>query len=193
MVVATPQILIAGLGNLPFPSTRHSVGHLIIDALASRLGITLVNDRSLGGYFGSSNVYFGVHSVKVSLFKPKALMNISGSQVASALSKTSPTRSPTSLILIHDSLSHKPLTISPKLSGSANGHNGVKSVISALGNQQGFWRLRVGIGKNEGVDAAEYVLSKLSREEREFWGRGEGVDLVWKEVEKIMGKSFGSG
>ena len=99
------------------------------------------------------------------------------------LRKTSHT--PQSLVVICDSLLHKPDVVSQKFGGSANGHNGVKSVISALGTPD-FYRLRIGIGKNEGVDAAEYVLQRLSNREREFWGaNGQGLDLVLKHIEKI--------
>ncbi|KZT22604.1 hypothetical protein NEOLEDRAFT_1137859 [Neolentinus lepideus HHB14362 ss-1] len=66
----------------------------------------------------------------------EALMNICGPQVAAALHGGSST-----LIVIHDSLEHKPLTLSPKFGGSAGGHNGVRSIISALGNDSQFHRL----------------------------------------------------
>lgn len=111
-------------------------------------------------------------------------MNISGRPVANALRHTA--RSPSSLIIIHDSLSHKPITLSPKLGGSANGHNGVKSVIAALGGNMDFHRLRVGIGRG-GSDPAEYVLGNLSSHELQFWGSsGQGTDLVWRELEKTL-------
>jgi len=110
-------------------------------------------------------------------------MNVSGPSVRSILHKTSHT--PQSLLVIHDSLSHKLDVVSWRLGGSANGHNGVKSVISALGTPD-FHRLRLGIGKNEGVDAAEYVLQRLSNHERTFWGPyGEGLDMVLKDIERI--------
>lgn len=110
-------------------------------------------------------------------------MNVSGPSVQKILRKTSHT--PQSLVIIHDSLGHKLEVVSRRLGGSANGHNGVKSVISALGTPD-FHRLRIGIGKNEGIDAAEYVLQKLSNHERTFWGTyGQGLDLVLKNVEQI--------
>jgi len=184
MVVAVPRILIVGLGNLPFPMTRHSIGHLILDSLASRLGIHFANDRALGGLSARTNVVIGENSVDVTLFKPKAFMNISGRPVATALRNS--VGSPASMIVIHDSLSHKPNTISPKSGGSANGHNGVKSIIAALGGEMNFHRFRIGIGR-DGSDAAEYVLGKLSPGERIFWGQdGKGTDLIWNELEKTV-------
>jgi len=189
MVVSIPQILIVGLGNLAMPMTRHSVGHLIIDSLASRLGICMTSDRAMGGIIGHTTTTFGEDLVSVTLFKSKTFMNISGPSVSTALRQT--VRSSSSMIVIHDSLTHKPEKLSYKLGGSANGHNGIKSVISALGGDANFHRLRAGIGHND-VDAAEYVLRKLSQHERKFWGEdGEGVDLVFDEVERIVGKLTG--
>jgi len=118
------------------------------------------------------------------LHSEEALMNLSGRSVSAVLRQT--VQSSSSMIVIHDSLTHRPMKLSYKLGGSANGHNGIKSVMSALGGDAGFHRLRIGIGHND-VDAAEYVLAKLSQHEREFWGQdGEGVDLVLHEVEQIM-------
>ncbi|KAF8893465.1 peptidyl-tRNA hydrolase [Infundibulicybe gibba] len=179
MVVAIPKILVVGLGNLPFPVTRHSVGQRIVDSLASRLGIHMSSDR--GGYSGQRDVMLGDILVSLTLFKSKSLMNISGPSIAAAYRKS--VASPTALIVLSDSLSHKPQTLSVRLGGSANGHNGVKSIISALGGEMGFYRFRVGIGRDE-TDAATYVMRNLSAHERRFWD-DQGLDLVLKEVEKV--------
>jgi peptidyl-tRNA hydrolase, PTH1 family len=109
-------------------------------------------------------------------------MNISGPSVAKILRKT--VQIPKAMVLIHDSLGHKTEVVSPRLGGSANGHNGVKSVISALGTPE-FHRLRVGIGKND-IDAAEFVLQRLSNHERQFWSsNGPGMDLVLQRLGTI--------
>ena len=111
-------------------------------------------------------------------------MNVSGLSVRKILRKTSHT--PQSLVIICNSLLHKPDVVSLKFGGSANGHNSVKSVISALGTPD-LYRLRIGIGKNEAIDTAGYVLQKLSNREREFWGtNGQGLDLVLKHIEQIV-------
>ena len=186
----------------------NSVGHLIIDSLASRLGVRMTSDRAMGGIVGHTRTTFGEELVSVTLFKPsecllhpgkynitnivlsqEPLMNISGRSVSAALRQTAQLSS--SMIVIHDSLSHKPEKLSYKLGGSANGHNGIKSIISALGGDAGFHRIRIGIGHND-ADAAEYVLGKLSQHERQFWGEGgEGINLVLNEVERIAGKLTG--
>ncbi|KAF8902922.1 peptidyl-tRNA hydrolase [Gymnopilus junonius] len=184
MPVATvPQLFIAGLGNLPYPMTRHSVGQLVIDALATRLGIQMKSDR--GGYSGHGNVFIGSTSVNLTLFKSKSLMNISGPSIVKAYRQT--VNSPASMIILTDSLDHRVTALSVKLGGSANGHNGVKSIISALGGESGFYRFRLGIGRDE-TDAAAYVLQRLSSHERQYWNN-EGLDAILREIEKVALKA----
>lgn len=177
---------------------------MIVDSLASRLGITLANER--GGYSGSGIVQIGETQVSLTLYKSsmsseilyvcfsihtclirlqESFMNISGPSIVAACRKT--VSIPSSMIVISDSLSHRVETLSARLGGSPNGHNGVKSVISALGNDPNFYRFRVGIGRNEGTDAADYVLQRLSNHEVQFW-TADGIDLVLKEIEKIAHK-----
>ena len=116
-------------------------------------------------------------------------MNISGRPVAHLLRTTAV--EPERLIVIVDSLDHKPCSISPKFGGSANGHNGVRSVIAALGSCADFHRLRLGIGR--GDDVTNYVLGPLSPQEREYWSAsGSGSELVWRELTRIIGKSLAS-
>ncbi|KAG5729572.1 Peptidyl-tRNA hydrolase [Termitomyces sp. T112] len=179
MPVSLPRILIVGLGNLPLPLTRHSVGQLIIDSLATRLDITLSADRS--GFAGHGTVIIGETMVSLHLFKSKSLMNVSGPSIAAVCRKT--VQSPKSMIVISDSLSHKVETMHTRLGGSANGHNGVKSIISALGNDMNFHRFRIGIGRDD-TDAATYVMNKLSSHERHFWAN-EGLDLLLSGIEKV--------
>ena len=186
-------------------SSLVSVGQLVIDALAARLGISMRADR--GGVLGRGNVRIGNSVVDVTLFKSsmssvprsivasqqahhnpiftESLMNISGPSIVKAYRQA--VNSPTSMIVLTDSLSHRPGTLSVKLGGSAEGHNGVKSIIQALGGEPGFYRFRLGIGR-DGTDAADYVLQRLSSFERQFWNN-EGLDLVLREIEKIALKT----
>ncbi|KAG6866374.1 hypothetical protein C0991_005295 [Blastosporella zonata] len=136
------------------------------------------------GFMGQSTVTIGETLVSLHLYKSKFLMNVSGPSIAAACRRTIP--SPSSMIVISDSLSHKVETMHARLGGSANGHNGVKSIISALGNDMNFHRFRIGIGRDD-TDAAKYVLSKLPSHERRFWDN-EGLDLVLSEIEKVARK-----
>jgi PTH1 family peptidyl-tRNA hydrolase len=112
-------------------------------------------------------------------------MNISGPSIAAAYRQS--VNSPSSMIILSDSLSHKIETLSVKLGGSANGHNGVKSLISALGGELGFYRFRLGIGRDKS-DAAIYVMRQLSYHQRRFW-TDEGLDLILKEIEMVAQKA----
>ncbi|KAJ7634635.1 peptidyl-tRNA hydrolase [Roridomyces roridus] len=175
-----PRLLVAGLGNLPYPNTRHSLGQLIIDELAWRTGIQLSSDRD--GFCGhGQNVSLGETRVDLVLYKSKHLMNISGPSIAAACrSRGIP---PHMLVLVSDSTDHDPCKLNCRLGGSPRGHNGIKSVVSALGTPD-FHRLRVGVGRHPTMDLAEYVMGRLSSHERQFWN-GEGVDLVCEAIGKI--------
>ncbi|KAJ3721166.1 peptidyl-tRNA hydrolase [Lentinula raphanica] len=181
---AAPQILVAALGNLPMPLTRHSLGQYVLDALASRLGIRMSSDRK--GIVGRGIVTLGDTPVSLILYKSKSFMNVSGPSIAE-IYRTS-VKSPNAMIVLQDSMSHKVEQLSVKLGGSANGHNGVKSIISALGGEQGFYRFRLGIGERGATDAATFVMGKLTPHERAFW-TDEGLDRVLDEMEVIVRKA----
>lgn len=113
-------------------------------------------------------------------------MNVSGPSIAEVY--RSSVKSPNAMIILQDSMSHRVEQVSVKLGGSANGHNGIKSIISALGGEQGFYRFRLGIGERGGTDAATFVMGRLTPHEREYWSE-TGLDLVLKEIERIALKS----
>ncbi|KAJ7451785.1 peptidyl-tRNA hydrolase [Mycena galericulata] len=177
-----PKILVAGLGNLPYPGTRHSLGQHIIDELAWRTGIRMSSERD--GFSGQGTVTLGETPMELTLYKSKQLMNISGPSIVAACRKRG--LRPDMLIVISDSTAHEPCKLSYRLGGSANGHNGIKSIIHALGTQD-FHRLRLGVGRNASMDLADYVMGRLSSHERQFWS-GDGVDLVCDAIEKIAQK-----
>ncbi|KAE9399514.1 peptidyl-tRNA hydrolase [Gymnopus androsaceus JB14] len=163
MAVSIPQILVAGLGNLPMPSTRHSLGQHLIDALAQRLGIRMSSDRK--GIIGQGIVTLGETPVSLILYKSKSFMNVSGPSIAE---------------VYRNSMSHR---VVPQI-----GHNGIKSIISALGGEQGFYRFRLGIGERGATDAASFVMGRLTPHEREYWSEN-GLDLVIEEIERIARKT----
>ncbi|KAJ3878498.1 peptidyl-tRNA hydrolase [Lentinula edodes] len=183
-MTAIPQILIAALGNLPMPLTRHSLGQYVLDAMAIRLGIRMSSDRK--GIIGQGIVTLGDTPVSLILYKSKSFINISGPSIAEVY-RTS-VKSPNTMIVLQDSMSHRVEQLSVKLGGSANGHNGVKSIISSLGGEQGFYRFRLGIGERSGTDAANFVMGKLTPHEREFWTE-EGLDRVLEAIEIVAQKA----
>ena len=121
----------------------------------------------------------------IACHKKDAPMNLSGPPVLMALRKT--VRAAPYMIVLHDSIEHKPTTVSQKFGRSGNGHNGVRSLISALGTKD-FFRLRLGIGRPDSPesDVADYVLSRLPNFERQYWAPdGPGLDLVLEQIQRI--------
>lgn len=158
---------------------------------ADKAGISGQNTVTIGDtqlsltLFKSSERFFLLALLQSPEFEAESLMNVSGPSVAATFRKT--VRSPSSLIVIADSLDHGQESLSVKFGGSANGHNGIKSIISALGGEMGFYRFRIGIGRDE--SPATYVMGKLSSHERQFWD-DEGLDLILAEIENVARKSL---
>ena len=160
-----PEVwLVVGLGN-PGPSyagNRHNVGHLVVDQLAARMGSAFRAHKS-----GRAEVVEGrldIGGPRVVLAKTRSYMNESGGPV-SALTKFYKV-APDHVVVVHDELDIPFDTLRVKLGGGDNGHNGLRSIRSALGTGD-FFRVRVGIGRPPGrQDPASYVLSDYSTSER---------------------------
>lgn len=162
--------IIAGLGN-PGPkyeTTRHNAGFLAIDRLIDDWKATGPTVQHEGEVYQAS-----VAGEKVLLVKPQTYMNESGRCIG-PLFKFYKLK-PEDLIVIHDELDLKPLTLRIKTGGGTGGHNGLKSIDAHLGNAQtGYHRIRIGIGKPGAPGAPEraarmstvdYVLQPFSDEE----------------------------
>lgn len=154
---------IIGLGN-PGPEyrdTRHNVGQRVVDGLA----------RTLHGRFAREGGHL-VARVRwrgevVSLVKPQCFMNVSGPAVARLSPKLG--LGPPDVIIVFDDLDLPLGKVRIRMKGSAGGHNGVRSLIEALGTSE-FRRVKVGIGRpgrpGEGRDpVVDHVLSPFYRDE----------------------------
>ena len=153
--------LICGLGNpgAEHTSDRHNAGFLVVDRLADRLGIPLdaskFDARVGAGRLGGERVL---------LLEPETYMNLSGRAVAAAARFYKV--EPEDLLVIHDELDLGFGRLQLKLGGGTAGHNGLKSIVASLG-EDGFARLRIGVGKPEGKErTVGHVLSGFSAEER---------------------------
>ena len=156
--------MIVGLGNpgSEYADTRHNIGFKVIDAMASVLGIE-VRKRKFGARFGET-VF---EDEKLILLKPWTFMNRSGHAVATAAGFYKlPLRE---LLVVTDDMALEPGVIRLRARGSAGGHNGLKSIISALGSEE-FCRLRCGIGQAGEVESYDYVLSKVPADEQTALG-----------------------
>ncbi|OCR00977.1 aminoacyl-tRNA hydrolase [Oscillatoriales cyanobacterium USR001] len=191
-VLVIPQ-LIVGLGN-PEPKynrTRHNIGFAAVDALAKAWQISLVENRKFQAEFGEG---VGSQRHKIRLLKPLTYMNLSGQAMRAAIDWYK--LPPESVLTIYDDMDLPLGKLRLRLSGSAGGHNGMKSAIAHLGTDK-FPRLRIGIGKPQGVsandkDTISHVLGKFSGEESELIDRVlklviEAIEVSQKEgVEKAM-------
>ena len=157
-LVIIPQ-LIVGLGNpgTKYAQTRHNVGFDLLDILAKRWQISLSGRKQFQGIYGEG---FGSHNAKVRLLKPQTFMNLSGQSVRATIDWFK--LPPQSVLVVYDDLDLPLGKIRLRMSGSAGGHNGMKSIISHLGTQN-FPRVRIGIGKSAGEkDTISHVLGKFS-------------------------------
>ncbi len=152
--------LIVGLGNpeADYADTRHNLGFACVRELARRMDVKIDRKRwqSLVGRSESRGVWFVL---------PQTYMNLSGEAVAKALRDTKLT--PEQLWVAHDELDLPLCRIRIRRGGSGAGHNGVLSIISALGTPD-FVRFRVGIGKpaRKGSPAGRsHVLGRFTKAE----------------------------
>ena len=153
--------LIAGLGNpgREYEKTRHNTGFLALDALSKTLGVR-VNKPKFQGEVGVCE-YKGKRLI---LLKPQTYMNASGFSVepCAHFYKIPPER----IIVIFDDISLPVGRIRVRKSGSAGGHNGLKSIIARLGGEN-FPRIRLGVGAkpHPDYDLAAWVLGKFPPED----------------------------
>jgi peptidyl-tRNA hydrolase, PTH1 family len=213
--------IVLGIGN-PGPeyeATRHNAGFMVLDLLAQRLG--LIFERLERRTDDGSRVFSGKVKARVAagrrqgrsflLAKPQTYVNLSGDVAAPLLRHAG--RAPDSLFVIVDDLNLPLGRIKVRPSGSAGGHNGLKSIQQVLGTDA-FPRLRLGIGNpavsdggSEGLKPAQlsserwpdFVLAPFLPEEREVLGRvlGRAADCAqaWldgTDLQTLMGTYNGN-
>jgi PTH1 family peptidyl-tRNA hydrolase len=157
---STLDLLVAGLGNpgREYADTRHNVGFMVADELARRLG------GSWRGKFSGELAVVRLDEIRLALLKPQTYMNESGRSVAAAARFFEV--EPEDLIVVHDEVDLEPGRLQVRLGGGLAGHNGLRSVASALGTPD-FGRVRIGVGRPERGDprpVADFVLSDFPPE-----------------------------
>jgi PTH1 family peptidyl-tRNA hydrolase len=150
--------MVVGLGN-PGPeyeNTRHNAGFMVVDLLAENLRVSYWRDEA-GAKVGV--VRFGDDDLV--LVKPQTYMNVSGKAVRKLLDSYEV--DPTDAIVVHDDLDLPEETVRVKRGGGHGGHNGLRSLVDALGTGE-FPRVKIGIGRPPGrQDPADFVLEPMSR------------------------------
>jgi PTH1 family peptidyl-tRNA hydrolase len=156
--------LVVGLGNpgAQHAWTRHNLGFMLIDLLARETGAP-VKRQECRALVGRALL----EGERVELVKPQTYMNLSGEAVACLVSKHELRAAvPGSLIVISDDLALPFGVIRLRVRGSAGGHNGLKSIIGALGTDE-FIRLRIGIQPEHPVsDTSRFVLDEFPQSVR---------------------------
>jgi PTH1 family peptidyl-tRNA hydrolase len=179
--------LIVGLGNpgIEYQFTPHNAGFLAVDRIAEHCGVTLANRR---GRALTAKAMLAGHEVL--LAKPETFMNLSGLSVAALVRELQIAIPSHDVIVIYDELDLPLGTIRIRERGSANGHNGVKSISGALGTEE-WWRIRIGIGKAPLDDGREikaggkdYLLSPMRKQE--LATLDEVLDRVRSAVEVVL-------
>jgi len=151
--------LIVGLGNpgIEYQFTPHNLGFLTVDRLAEQLGVE-VRNRQCRALTARGKI----HSEDVLLAKPETYMNLSGLSVRELVAKHD-LRPATDLLVIYDELDLPWGGIRIRQRGGSAGHNGMESVIGALGTQE-ILRMRLGVGPgHKVVDGPKYLLSPFRK------------------------------
>lgn len=152
--------VVVGLGNpgKQYAQTRHNCGFMVVEALATRWHVSLATDRRFQGRWGEASLTLPSGRQKIRLICPETYMNRSGQSVRSLIDwfKLDPQR----VLVVYDDMAIPFGRLRLRPSGSAGGHNGMKSMIEHLGGSE--WpRLRVGVGSPEAVSSHADVVGHV--------------------------------
>jgi len=152
---STLDLLVVGLGNpgREYASTRHNVGFMVVDELARRHG------GSWRSKFSGEVADVRLDAARLALLKPQTYMNESGRSAAAAAKFYK--LEPEDLLAVHDEVDLDLGRMQARLGGGLAGHNGLRSLASALKTPE-FLRLRIGVGRPERGDrrpVSDWVLS----------------------------------
>jgi len=164
------MFLIVGLGNpgAEYEWSRHNLGFMVIDKLARELGLE-VRRRECNALVGRAHI----EDKDVRLVKPQTFMNLSGAVLPRLFDRfeTSSGR----LIVVYDDIALPLGKLRIRQKGSAGGHNGVKSIVSACGSDE-FLRVRVGILPERPVSQMrDFVLSRVAKADVKLLGQAEAA------------------
>jgi len=172
--------LIVGLGNpgIEYQFTYHNLGFLTVDVLANEQGVELGNRhcRALTGRIT-------IGSERVLLAKPETFMNLSGLAVRELVAEYEVVPG-SDLIVIYDELDLPFGAVRIKQRGGSAGHNGLESILNALGTDE-FLRIRIGIAPERKIgDGAKYVLSQIKKSQEKVIG--EALDTAAEAAKAIV-------
>ena len=172
-------MIVFGLGN-PGPKyskSRHNVGFMAIEKLAAQEGLSL-RKRCLHSYKWA-------RKGSLTLVEPLTYMNNSGESVIQVMNYFK--IDVDDLIVIYDDMDMPTGKLRLRQSGSAGGHNGMKSIIAHVGTQN-FKRIRVGIDKHAYIPVVDYVLGRFTKEQQPLIEKG--IQDAKEAVITILDKDF---
>lgn len=185
--------LIVGLGNPgeEYENTYHNVGFRVLDRIARQQSVRI--KERCGPALVSGRVTLGGQSAV--LVAPQTYMNKSGSALGPAYERFE--AGPADMIVVYDDLALPAGKLRVRQKGSAGGHNGIKSIVSALGSDE-FLRVRIGILPDRQVgDVRDFVLSRVSKSDRSLLDETEEIairaveTLISAGIEKAMAEFNG--
>ena len=173
--------IIVGLGNIgkEYERTHHNMGFLMIDKFAKKNNIEFTKNKC-----NASVAETHLNGEKVILAKPTTYMNASGVSVRELMAKNGCDIS--NVLILVDDIDLPAGKYRFRKTGSSGTHNGLRSCVREL-NSQDFPRLRIGVGKPDNEDLAEYVLKRIDDEK--FCILDKAMDEAMQIIEDfIMGK-----
>jgi PTH1 family peptidyl-tRNA hydrolase len=180
-----PSTLIVGLGNpgLEYSATRHNMGFLCLDRLATKHRLRFTGKRAKSVLARGT-----VSGSDVALAKPQTYMNLSGESVRELLRIYGmPTRS---LLVVYDDIDLPVGTVRIRERGGPGTHNGMRSIVDEIGSTD-FARLRIGVGMpTDGQNLADYVLGLPSPDERAVLD--EALDRSVAAIETVARRGIGA-
>ncbi len=182
--------LIVGLGNpgKEYENTRHNIGFGVVDYLADKYNID-INRTKFKGVYGEGFIA----NKKVIILKPTTYMNLSGESISEVVNFYKLDNE--EVIVVYDDISLPIGKMRIRPTGSAGGHNGIKSTISSLGSDV-FPRVKVGVGQPK-HDLVSHVLGKFSKEDNDILTKTipaacEAIEeIIRNDVKEAMNKFNG--
>lgn len=171
--------LIVGLGNpgRKYSRTRHNIGFMVLDEFAHELNIEFIEKKEYRIARGS------ILDKQIILVEPLLYMNLSGIVVRNILKKY--IIQPQNLIVVYDDIDMETGKIRIRKTGSSGGHKGVESIIENIGSKD-FIRVKIGIGRDPGVPAEIYVLSKFDKDQLKIIK--DSIDVAINAITTIIDK-----
>lgn len=169
------MFIIVGLGNpgRAYENTYHNLGFMAIDKFAERIGTSFKKEKYKASI--AEGVFCG-H--KVLLAKPLTFMNNSGESVALLKKQFADAR----IIVLVDDIDLPDGTIRYRQRGSSGTHNGLRSIVAYIG--QDFERIKIGTGRDESKDLADFVLSKITDKALFDKATDEACDVLEKLIKE---------